>query len=437
VLGITTPSWGILSTALLAVFGKFTPAALVTVGVACWTLATWLVCERLPRRARLFALLALSLWPTFTDNQLLGMETPFFCLLLVLAERATHRAQVTQAAAWLSAALITRPEAVLFAPCLFVSRASVCGFTSALRELIRPRTLYALCALPLAWFSYAFAIYGGIVPHSAVAKSGWNAEHYDLGLSEMLGQAVLRLSPFAPAEHLPGPLAIFGTLCAALLFGFAGIALIKNQRPFAQPWALFALLYLAFFAIGRGATEASWYAIPSALALIVVVAPHLPRALRLRRPAVRFAAVLVLLGASTFSGVRRGELLASYEEGYGEAANALVESRGEAATRVLIGEIGVYGWRCDYPIVDAAALVSPEVLRLREHNPSFLGLVQATGVTHFVISESSAAENRYPNLDGLWKTESEREFFETGCRPIFTHAGKVTYAVSETAGASL
>lgn len=434
VFGLTSPLYGLFTAALYALFGDSVEVAVVATNVLLWTAAGALIARRLPHGPRLPLMALFLLAPVFVDNQLLGMETSLFVLLLVGALDAAQRGRVLSAALWYGPALITRPEAVLLAPFLLLAVVKGLGARAALGRLLRPATLLALLGPGLCWAAFALYSYGSILPQSMVAKSGWNSAHYD-GIFSLQSAllAVPRLSFLPFVDYFPG--AIQWLLTAAVLLGLGWVIAVNVRRGdlFSRAWLGFYLIYVAFYLAGKGATEASWYAVPSSVALLCAAAPALPRWLSdPERRLPQFALVALLLLASTAATIQRGPLLKSYVEGYGSCAEFL-EGHGDPAARaearVVIGEIGVFGFRSSHPIVDAGALVSPEVLAWKNAGFSFTRIVRESRAASFVISRRALELNEYPSLACVWADEAERAWFDEHCRPLAQFKDKHTYEV--------
>lgn len=430
VFGITTPLWGLVSSALTLVSGKFVEIALILTGITLTSWTAWIASSMVGERFR-FAFLALFLFaPCFIDNQLLGMETSLFVLLMVGSMDSALRGRAVHSAAFFGLLAITRPEACLLSPFLFFALASKSGIKGALHSLTRPAALAALLLPGVLWAAFALTTYGGLIPQSMLAKTGWNAEHYnDASPFVALWRAIPRLTFIPFVDALPPKL---GTLLTSLLsLGIVWIAAINWKRGTAasRAWLGFYLAYVSFYVLGKGATEASWYSIPSSVALLFALEPAWPRWLTLESRTVRVATLGLLISVSSVAAFRRGELLRYYEDGYGACAADL---NGEPAGRVVIGEIGVFGFRSKHAITDVAALVSPEVLDMKRRGLSFVGIVRESQADWFVISAAALTKNTYPSVGAVWANDEERGWFDAHCTEQHVHLDKHTFRVSKT-----
>jgi len=449
VFGVTAPLWAFVTTGLYALAGAHVERAVIVLNVALWSLAAWLVARSTPRPARLTVLALFLLAPSLVDNQMLGMETPLFVVLALGAASAALGARVRTCAACAGLLFVSRPEGVLFAPFLLyaLSRAAArssgapLGLVGALRRLARPAPLALLFGPGLAWIAFSLARYGSVVPQSMLAKSGWNSAHYESLFSfESALMTVPRMTFLPFVDYFPRALALGLAAATVAVVAWVVRANVVRGSARSRAWLGFYLVYLGFYLLGKGATEASWYSVPSSVALLLAAEPAWPRFLRAPRPATVGALVLALVAAGTLAVVRRAPLLQSYEDGYGQCAatlNALPEAWPPDAQRVVIGEIGVFGFRSVHPVVDVGALVSPEVLPLKNAGASFVSIVRDTRASFFVISAVALERNEYPSVGEVWRDEAERAWLEQRCRPIAAHRGKLVYRVLDRALAAL
>jgi hypothetical protein len=461
VFGVTSPAYTLLCAGSLAAFGTAAPAALIVLGIVAWTAASWVALRNVARGARLVVAAVLSLAPGFVDNQLLGMESACFVLLAVLALEGAHAGRSLGAAVALGLALVTRPEAVLLAPwCVAAawSRPTPHGAAVAARTAwLRPTVLAAVCLPGLAWAAFALSRYGTVVPQSLVAKSGWNNAHYEGLFASFTGVLALPRLTYLPfVDHLPRLAQVVATGSLAALVGALGVQYMRGlrrgrgvtgsgandtrgsvngrQRSSAVHWFGFYVSYVALYLAGKGATEASWYAVPSSFALT----------LRARAGAGRSAADEATGSGRGWHGARvgarrRGRVRRRAARPAARALLAWVRSlrRGprrrsapqpHAEHRVVIGEIGVFGFASPHVLTDVGALVSPEVLPWKNAGASFVEVVQRSGASAFVISRRALETNEYPTLAATWRGEDERRWLES-CEFVAQHLDKCAYLV--------
>ena len=418
VFGLTSPLYGLVAAGAVALGGEAAAGLLMCANIALWTVAVFLAVQLVEPRLRLWITALLSLAPVFVDNQLLGMETPLFALLLVSAVVATRSGRIGFACLAQGLAMVTRPEAVLLVPWLILALCQhTGGLLPAWRTLATPLRLAMLVGPGSAWCVFSAVQYGHILPQSMAAKTGWNNDHY-AGLTSLMASlgAVPRLSFVPFLDHLPAALHLPVALGLIASASAAGWYAIHSQDRSAQLWMGFYGTILAFYLLGRGAIEASWYAVPPSLALALGAAPllaRLPRAWTGQFAAWSLAGLLAI--GSSYAATRRAPLLASYESAYGQCADML-DVRAEAGSRVLVGEIGVFGWRSDHHIIDVGALVSPEVLPLKNSGRSLAAMARELSATHIVISTRAMTTNHYPTVGPVLEGETDRHWFEQRCR---------------------
>ncbi|MEZ6016184.1 MAG: hypothetical protein R3F49_13780 [Planctomycetota bacterium] len=438
VFGVTSPLFALACAGLVravgALDGLLAPAVIL-LNLCAWSALAWLVARDTARGARGPVLATLLLAPVFVDNQLLGMESALFALLVFGAGRAALAGRTAIAACWFGPALVTRPEAVLLAPWLVHAALSAHGAAGALRSMRQARFLIPLLAPGSAWATYALLHFGSVVPQSLVAKSGWNNAHYDelFGPSAAL-LALPRLTFLPFVDHMPldTQRAIsFATLAAIVVVG--ATAMSSRDRA-ARFWFGFYATYLGFYLLGKGATEASWYAVPSSVALLLAARPALARAAdglrRWERPALVSWSLALGLSSVVLAHLR-APLLRTYWDGYGRCAVALAAEPRLApysAHRVVIGEIGVFGFASPHAVTDIGALVSPEVLPWKNAGASFVEVVQRSGASAFVISQRALDTNDYPSLACTAADEPERRWLER-CELVASFLDKRAYFV--------
>ncbi|MEM8714044.1 MAG: hypothetical protein AAGG01_24130, partial [Planctomycetota bacterium] len=263
---------------------------------------------------------------------------------------------------------------------------------------------------------FALQRYGTVLPQSMVAKSGWNSAHYEaLGTAAHHWFSIARLTFVPFIDYLPVALAHAITVVLVLAIGWVVHANVRQGTPTSRAWLCVYLVYMAFYLLGKGATEASWYAVPSSLALLLAAGPAIPAAVASSRTGGRFtlAATAALVVLSTAFVQRRAPLLHSYVEGYGACADALEALDRPHAERVLIGEIGVFGFRTAHAMIDVGALVSPEVLPIKNRGVSLVQMAKETGATWLVISDIALERNHYPSVGRVWAEDRERDWLRS------------------------
>lgn len=418
VFGVTSPLWAGVTSLLYAILGPGgIEVGVIAFGGLAWSLAAWRLARQVPVESRFVTILVFLWAPVFVDNGLLGMETPLVVWIAVEAMCAALQGKLRRAAGWAGLLMVARPEGLLFAPALLWAAHA----NGKLKELAKPLPIGLLLAPGLAWVGFALARYGSVLPQSMVAKSGWNSEHYDgLATMGMALQAIPWLTFLPFVDYLPAPQAV--ALCAVALVGWVCCANVVRGTVWSRTWLVFYLTYMAFFLLGKGATEASWYAVPSSVALLLAATPAWPQRL-VAQPKFVYGMAAALSLASIGLSLKRAPLLRSYVDGYGSCAlalNAAPSGRPTADNRVLIGEIGVFGFLSDHPVIDVGALVSPEVLPLKNEGGSLLSLAKDTNARWLVISQIALDRNFYPSVGPVWADEAEKDWLSR-C-PVVHHA---------------
>lgn len=425
VFGVTSPLWGIVTSGLYAIFGAGgIEFGVIAFGIVMWSLAAWTLAKHLPDRVRLITVIVFLWAPVFVDNALLGMETPMVVWLAVGAMVAAIEGRLKAAAAWAGFLMVARPEGILFAPAMLYAVGR-----GRWKELLAPGAALRLLGPGLAWIAFATVKFGSVLPQSMVAKSGWNSTHYDgLANAAMALHAVPRLTFVPFVDYLPA--APLVALCVLAVVVWVVRVNITSGDKASRSWLFFYLTYMAFFLVGKGATEASWYAVPSSVALLLAATPAWPKFTTTPRIAAACGALLVV--ASAGLAWMRAPLLKSYVDGYGTLAdvlNEVDEARPAAEHSVLIGEIGVFGFKSDHPVIDVGALVSPEVLPLKNDGRSLISLAKATGAEWLVISDTALEKNMYPSVGPVWADDEERAWLDA-CPLVSSAIDKKLYRLS-------
>ncbi len=434
ILGITTPLYGLLASVAYALWAPGVEVILISVNILLWSWGTWVATRLVDPGYRITLAIVLSITPLFVDNQMLGMETSLFVLLLIGAVFAVLRDRwLTIASLVLGLALITRPEAILLAPSLLYAYVRIHGLRVAAKRVLRPLPVVLLLAPGIAWTTYALAQYGTVVPQSMLSKSGWSSSHYDeLFYSASTLHVFPRLTFVPFIDHLPKSYAL--ALTVAIVFGVLWVVWANVHSGYLRShlWLGFYSLYMIFYIAGKGATEASWYSIPSSVALLFAAEPAI-RPIRFFQSRVGVMALgLGLLLPSCFLTIKRAEALHYYVESYGSSAHFLNEyaaQKDSAEPKIAIGEIGVFGWMTSSSILDLGALVSPEVLAMKEEGWSFIKIMQDSDVDYFVISQRALEHNDYPTIGPVWASDEEHKWLKAECRLIGNRLDKRIFEV--------
>lgn len=338
--------------------------------------------------------IGLLLLPEFLLNSVSGMETSFFCALLAWSFVAWRRAWWRTFGVVGGLLMITRPDAVFWLGPVLVFL------------LWRDRAALLRAAVPLgliagSWFLFAAVYYGNPVPHSIAAKRLIHAGEFGTILSTYL--RYFRASPALLAVALGAAAGVGWAWRPAKLgnsnarrAGGAGRPAADSRR--ADPrggWvatipAVGILLYLAGLAAsGVQPFEVPryflWYAIPPIVVAFLLASDGVGRVAEVGggRPgragvrgivvAAAVAIVLAVLCGQSYVRMERGELarirghFETREALYERTADEIRRRAGDRSVGVLVGEVGVLGYRLlGHRVFDSAGINSPEILRLRQ-----------------------------------------------------------------------
>lgn len=438
VLGVTTPLYLLYTSILVALFSDHTSYAMLLSGVFFWYLAHIFLdkvftLNSVSVGARYIFAVIFFTYPSFWDNQFLGMETPLFILLFSLGLYFFFSYSFLRFAFVAGLLPLVRPEAVILFPgLLYLSLYAPMGKCFVVRARSF-QAAFVFLAAPIAWCTFAFFYYGSAIPHSMIAKSGWTSVAYasNITLLEVLRQfTVLSLVPFLDFFN---PLAA-GVICliAILIATCVIVSALRERSNLAIFSVISFVCYILFFLLGQGATEASWYSIPPSLYLLIGSLPLISKVERLVQPSKLILPLFVaFIFLSGVAHVNRQKLLKFYDFVYSESAvllNHRINNQSpDLIVNVVIGEIGVYGYHSRHRIIDAAALVSPEVLMYRNNGISFVSMLKAVNADYVVFGEGSLADNHYDGFSSFFNSNEEREWFLSNFSLVFSVGEKLTF----------
>jgi hypothetical protein len=364
VLSVTNP----LYTVLLAIGGLFTPNLPLlgnVLGAAAIGLGGW-VMSALARPSGRFAAWGAGLF--YVGFPLLwlalGMETPLYLLLGLLAVWLYGREKFNLAALTLGLATLARPDGLVLAVVL------------AVYDLLTRRRLpFAAGGVYLAalapWILWATAYFGSPVPGTLAAKGA---------------QAALGITGFAPGITFLGGLDL---LALALLeqtwlwVAVGVVALYGLLAVYRERWALLLMAWGAWHLVGYvvlGTAPYRWYyapLVPGLAALFGLGVEWLAGHLRAWRKALGVGlAMAFLVGASGWSlylidETPRREAAFLFTHGvemlptvdwdiYREAGEWLRENTPPEA-QVGVAEVGQLGYWAERPMIDYLGLLQPDI----------------------------------------------------------------------------
>jgi hypothetical protein len=357
VMGFSSPLW----TAWLAL------GALLTGPVLTWARGSGLgldlvalvvatrMLEREHGRASAWAFaLFFAVYPIFSANAVLGMETSLFlCLLFVAADRVALRRR--DAGVWLGLLALVRPESIL------------CALLVSLRADARAR--WTALAIAVAGALGLGAYFGSPIPQSVLAK----AASYGLGGPPGAAPWIEGLVPFFVTGRWPQtgegnnlfPFALVAF--PAVLLALPALWKERHRRRAGALVVLAGLSVLAGYAI-CGVPYFFWYAVVPFAAWGFAAAIGLPLVARHRvlylGLALYLASDSLLLHHLYVERVRQ-EAISFWQTG--QQLRALSGGRGT----VFLEPLGHVGYASGMKVYDEVGLVSPVVARRRAQGPGW------------------------------------------------------------------
>lgn len=354
VMGFSSPLW----TAWLAL------GALIHVPTLLWArgwgiafdlgalVLTTRLLERETSRASAWAFAVFfAVFPLFSSNAVLGMETSL--LVFLLAASATAVRERHAAAGPLIALLaLTRPEG-------FVAALVVLVFADRRARVVAGAILATVVAV-------LWGYYGSPIPQSVTAK----AVTYGVGERPV---AIEWLEGFVPAflkrqwQELNEAQHLFSISVLTLPAAILGMAHMMRERRASGAIALAGLIVLFGYA-ALGVPYFGWYFVLPVFGWSVAVAAGLPQVIRSRLVWAALA-VYVLTDALFLGQLYIGR---DQTEGwlFGTAATTLRDASHGRGT-VFLEPIGHIGYVSGLRVIDEVGLVSPEIPRMRMRGPGW------------------------------------------------------------------
>ena len=274
-----------------------------------------------------------------------GMETQLFMFLVVAAFTLLTRQRWTAAATVTALATMTRPEGFLLAG--IVAMAML--FTPQGRKQFA-RAAAVFVALAGAWYAFAWIYFGSPIPNSAHAK---------------LLQTGISQSQWIDFFVTRNPVVMLLWACAVV----GAIAGMRKREPGAVLFTAWLVVYMLFFRAVRPPFLGGWYFPPLVLSLTVLTAfaASVIGTRILRTPGRALAVTLVLALALVVTVLPKS--IASNRWNRTVAQTVFVpiaewvRDHTTQDTIVHAADVGYLGYFSGRRIVDAAALVTPEVGR--------------------------------------------------------------------------
>lgn len=353
VLGTTTPLYTLLLVPP-SLIGLPVDRFALALGVLA-ELATLLLLFRLLTR-RFFpsaGLLGAFMYATFYANASAvgyGMEAPLFTLLVIASIDSADTGHWSRAALFAGLGAWIRPEGILLGAILGLSLLMSRGW----KVSWKPLALFPVVILP--WIVFATAYFGSPIPQSVIAKSS---------------QQGISVSTWAGFFLLRNPMFVLLWLSAAI----GGVAWLKQRVPAGILLLLWIVVYPLFFLGGRPPFLGLWYFPPLGAALVALASVGmLTVALRvLRRPGLAAVAVALAWGCLTSFALPNNLRTARAAKTAADSVYRPMAKWTADSTRdrdiVCVSDIGYVGYFSGRRILDASALISPEVTHYYRSRP--------------------------------------------------------------------
>jgi arabinofuranosyltransferase len=333
-----------------------------------------------------------AVFPLFSANAVLGMETSLLVFLLAAAACAIQARRGTLAGVALGALALTRPEG--FAVALVVA------------WFAPPRARIVAGAIALAGLGALTAYFGSPVPQSVTAK----ALTYGVG---QRGFALAWIEGFLPAffhhrwQDLLEGQHLFAVSVVTLPAAVLGVAALARGRRVAFAVALGGLLVLLGYCV-LGVPYFGWYYVLPLFGWATAAAAGLPLVIRSR---LVWAALALYIGtdapflAILYEGRNDGE-----SRVFGTVADALTAASGGHGT-VFLEPIGRIGEQTGLTVIDEVGLVSPDVARRRAQGAGWYADVVDRRRPDFLVVRAMEIDANQPfaGVGAPFRSQAERD----------------------------
>jgi arabinofuranosyltransferase len=380
VLGFTSPLWtawiALASTLGLSSF-TWSRAWGVILSLGALVLFARLIDRTVSRTSAWAFALFYALFPLFSSQAVLGMETSLLLFLLAAAANAIEtRSPLAGPALGLLA--LTRPEGLVLAVALAV-------VADRRARLVGGAVLAT--GVALLW-----TYYGNPIPQTVLAK----ASTYGVGSRPL---ALYWIEGFVPAflrprwQELNEAQHLFPMAVVALPAAILGVAALARRRP---PSPLFlavagGLFVLAGY-VALGVPYFGWYYVLPVAAYGIAVAVGLPRVVRSRL--VYAGMVLFLVTDAGYLGTLYYGRNQTEARLFGSAAEKLARASAGRGT-VFLEPIGHIGYATRLRVLDEVGLVAPEVARRRRQGAGWYGdVIRERRPDYLVVRPALLDQNR-------------------------------------------
>lgn len=424
VMGFTSPLYVLLLAVVDLVFGhghiELGMEIVNTTLFAAAAAILWTICRREQPIAWLLPVLWLFYLP-FVDASVNGMETILFVTLVFGALLLALDGGWNWAIVLVALTALTRPEGAIFAGCLAVV---ALGFT-------RPRRapwlgLAGAAALIAGWTGVAIATYGSVLPQSVLAKSSLSAGGLVGSGTNPLDKIVVLALGISSDQVVGKSTAVRAgaTLLALVLLAFfaLGARELYRKRSLLLCVPLFFIATWLFYVAGEPVRIWSWYAVPTSLALAFCVTQSVGSILVASKRARASSALAVLVGGfcavSIVAGVHQRQNGLSKTNNQHVALTRFIGTHAPAAHSIMLGDIGIVGWRTSLRIFDLAGLVSKGGTREAHGRLLSLGRLIETERPDLVSLQANPFRERDIVTSGV-----RRKTFDTAQQRLFQRRG--------------
>lgn len=364
VLGTTSPIY----TFLLSLFAALGQSPLTTTPVInsviegiTSAMVYIMLRERVSSHAGILGALFFSLSIHAIRSSVAGMETPLYCLFILLVFWTYARGKFNIAAILVALTMLIRIDGALIVPALLLDM--VWG-----KKKISWQPVALFIATLLPWTLFATLYFGSPVPNTVLAKSLWSAE-----FGRTAFWSTLREFFFG------NPLTLLFTLISCL-----GIYYVIANKLKLRALLIWVVLYVAFYA-AVGSYIREWYKTPAFFALNLLAAAgidyFLCSVLGDTKKIGVYVVCSVFLVTSLVLLVPREISLGSGLYRAHKLAGIWLKENTEAGDRILVPDIGYVGYISDRYIIDPVGLVSPQAFPFwqgrKEFYISFIDMVRA------------------------------------------------------------
>lgn len=310
-----------------------------------------------------------------------GMETPLFCMCLMLSGTTASR-DIRVASAFAGMALFVRPEGIL-----------AIGIVALLSLKSQHfKTVWAMSALfGLSYAAFLYVGYGSVVPASVAVKKALPPPEY-----RFLASTQVFISPisFIPTSKIPYILSLL------IVYGVVAYGVATWPRKTKSFFFLvtFPILYWLFYTLGNPHMW-FWYNTPYGFFVgtffvfgIYQLVMFLPESKRLP---VLVALCLVFTGLSVRIAFKQdGSVLALYMDRVNSYRNGILELEADHGltkdSSILTHEIGAIGYYSGSKIYDAVGLINPQW--------ASMGLTESEGRTRYGRCTARLVEQCAPDF---------------------------------------